>query len=359
MKEVLSGPRLVTALSYVFVALLAWLVFVVFRPFLAPLGWAAVLAVVFYPIHHRLEKRWGKTRAALVSTAGVTLILIVPALVVMVVSVHQGLEALRGLEFAGLAGKLGWLSKIWNWILAHLPGQPTLDPSEMARQEARRLASELAGGIGRVVRNIALFLFDLVVTIFAMFYFFRDAEKILGGIRGVLPLSPPHREQMIAQTQELIFAGVVSSLVAAAAHGLLGGIAFALVGIHAAVFWGVVMAFFALLPIVGAWMVWGPAAGWLIFHGRAGAGFALLVVCGLAVALADNVLRPALISGRARLGGLVVFISVLGGIEVFGLLGVVLGPIVVAAGLGVLEAYGSGQAMDDPTRVNPGTAENS
>jgi predicted PurR-regulated permease PerM len=358
MKETLTSPRLVTALFYAFLALLAWLVFLVFRPFLAPLAWAAVLVVVFYPLHRRLEKRWRKTRAALVSTAGVTLILIVPALVVMAAFVHQGLEALRGMELAGLAGKLGWGNRVWNWILAHVPGQTAVDLPEMARQEARRLASELAAGVGTVVRNVALFLFDLVVTIFALFYFFRDGETIMGGIRGILPLSPPYREQMLRQTKELIFAGVVSSLVGAAAHGLLGGITFALVGIHAAVFWGVVMAFFALLPIVGAWVIWGPAAGWLMFHGRVGAGVVLLIVCGLAVALIDNVLRPLMISGQARLSGLVVFISVLGGIEVFGLLGVVLGPIVVAAGLGVLEAHRKGQAIDQPAGGNSGAAEN-
>ncbi len=359
MKETLSGPQVVTALSYAFLALLAWLIFLVFQPFLVSLGWAAVLAVVFYPIHRRLEKRWGKTRAALASTAGVTLILIVPALVVAAAFVHQGLEALRALESAGLAGKLGWLNRIWSWLLAHFSGLANIDLSGLAREEARRLASEMAGGIGRMVRNIALFLFDLAVTIFAMFYFFRDAEKILGGIRGVLPLSPSHRERMIGQAQELIFAGVVSSLAAAAAHGVLGGVAFALVGIRAAVFWGVVMAFFALLPIVGAWVIWGPAAGWLMFHGRVGAGIALLVVCGLAVAVTDNVLRPLLISGRARLSGLVVFISVLGGIGVFGLLGVVLGPIVVAAGLGVLEAYEKSEAMAQPAGADAGPAENS
>jgi predicted PurR-regulated permease PerM len=357
MKETLASQRLLSVLLYVFLALLVWLVFLVFRPFLAPLGWAVVLGVVFHPIHARLERRWGKTRAALVSTAGVTLVLIVPTLVLMVAFVHQGLEALRGLEFGTVAGQLGWLNRIWSWILAHVPGQASIDLPGLAREEARRLASEMATGVGTVLRNAAVFLFDLVVTIFALFYVFRDAKTIMNTVRGILPFDPPYREHMIGQARELIFAGVVSSLAAAGVHGLLGGIAFALVGIHAAVFWGVVMAFFALLPIVGAWMIWGPAAAWLMFHGRAGQGIALLIVCGLAIALTDNVLRPLMISGRARLSGLVVFISVLGGIQVFGVLGIVLGPIVVAAGFGILEAYARSEPADRPAAVS-GPAEN-
>jgi len=358
MKEMPASNRLVPALFYAFLVLLAWLVFLVLRPFLVPLGWAAVLGVFFHPIYSRLSRRWGATRAALVSTAGVTLVLIAPTLVLMTAFVHQGLEALRGLEFAAVAGKLNWLNGIWSWILAHVPGGATIDLSGLAREEARRLAGEIAAGVGTVLRNIALFLFDLVVTIFALFYVFRDADTIMDGIRGALPLSPSYREEMIGQARGLIFAGVVSSLVAAAAHGLLGGIAFAFVGIHAPVFWGVAIAFFALLPVIGAWLIWAPAAAWLMFHGRVGAGIALLVICGLAVALMDNVLRPLMISGRARLSGLVVFISVLGGIQVFGILGIVLGPIVVAAGLGILEAYERGQAVARPAEAGPGSAEN-
>ena len=144
---------------------------------------------------------------------------------------------------------------------------------------------------------------------------------------------------MMSEAHDLIFASVVSSVVAAAAHGILGGIAFGLTGINAPVFWGVMMGFFSLVPLVGSALIWVPVAISLIVQGHMGAGILLAVFCSVIVGLVDNVIRPWLISGRAEMGGLVVFISVLGGISVFGMLGVVLGPIVVATAASLLDLY--------------------
>lgn len=351
MPEAGASERFGNLLFYGFLALLAYLVLRILWPFLTPLGWAGVLVVVFYPLHERLEGRLGKTRASLASTAAVTLILIVPTLALMAAFVHQGVEAARAFQSAAASGQLGWLNRGWVWAQEHLPGVSPTNLETLARQGAEWVAGELAGKLGAVLRNVAIFLFDLVVTIFALFYLFRDGDSMVAGLRRVLPFDEPYREQMIRQARELIFASVTSSLVVAAVHGILGGIAFALVGIGAAVFWGVVMAFFALLPLVGAWLIWVPAALWLIARGQIGRGVALVVICAVAVAAIDNVLRPMLISGRAQLSGLVVFISVLGGIEVFGMLGVVLGPIVVATAAGILDVYtgrAQGVAVSSP-----------
>jgi len=119
---------------------------------------------------------------------------------------------------------------------------------------------------------------------------------------------------------------------------ICGG-AFALVGLGSAIFWGVVMGFLSLLPVVGAWPVWIPAAIWLFSTGHWGRALVLIGLCGALGAGIDNVLRPVLLGGRASLNGLLVFISVLGGIAVFGVLGVVLGPIVVATAVGILDVY--------------------
>jgi predicted PurR-regulated permease PerM len=124
----------------------------------------------------------------------------------------------------------------------------------------------------------------------------------------------------------------------AAVQGALGGTAFALLGIDAPVFWGVVMAFFCILPL-GAWVIWLPAALWLIATGAMLKGLILVGVGVGIVSLADNFLRPALLSERAQMNGLIIFISLLGGMSVFGLLGVVLGPILVATAAGLVEAY--------------------
>jgi len=324
---------------YAAVVLLAYFVFRVFEPFLVPLGWAAVLVVVFYPAHAQLERRWGAARAAVLSTLAVTLILIVPALLLMAAFVRQGVAAAQNLPQALAPGQIQWIERGWEWIGRHSPAGRPPDLGALARQAAERWGAFLAAKLGSVLRNIALFFFHLFVMIFALFYLFRDAEGILGGVRRVLPFAEPHREKLIGQARELIFASVTSSLIVAAIHGMFGGLAFALVGLGAPIFWGVVMAFFSFLPVVGAWIIWVPAALWLLLNGQTTRGIVLASVCAVVVGGVEHFLRPALISGRARLSGLLVFIGVLGGIGVFGMLGVVLGPIVMATAASVLDAY--------------------
>jgi predicted PurR-regulated permease PerM len=111
------------------------------------------------------------------------------------------------------------------------------------------------------------------------------------------------------------------------------------VGLGSAIFWGVVMGFLSLLPVVGAWPVWVPAAIYLFSTGRPARAIILISICGAVGGTIDSILRPALLGGRASLNGLLVFISVVGGIAVFGVLGVVLGPILVATAIGLLDAY--------------------
>jgi predicted PurR-regulated permease PerM len=339
MTEKTAGERFAAVLFYGVVLLLAYLLYQVFQPFLVPLGWAGVLVVVFYPLHVRLEKRLGRTPAAAASTLGVALILIGPALVLMTLFFREGVEALRNVQQAAAEGRFPWVERTWEWLRQRAPGIGPGDLATLVRQGAEGAAKFLAARLGTVLRNIAVFLFDLFVTLFALFYLFRDAATILAGIRRVLPFTEEHRDQMIVEARELIFATVTAGLLVAGVQGLISGIGFAVVGLGAPVFWGVLMGFFSLLPVIGAWVIWLPASIWLIATGHSLRGMALMAIGLGLVATVDNLLRPILIGGRARLSGLLVFISVLGGVSVFGLLGVVLGPIVVATSASILDVY--------------------
>ncbi len=339
MPEPTPTQRVTIALFYGFLALLAWLTFAVFEPFLTPLIWAAVVVILLLPWHRRLERRAGKRVAASVSTVVATAILVVPTLLVVVSFLQQAVSALNIIELGKFMSQIAWLNHAWEWLAAHLPGQTAADLPDLIREGVRRLTTMLAGELGGVVRHIVIFLFDVVITIIAMFYFFRDADAIMRWVRRSLPLGEEQRESMIAQAHDLVFVTVASTLAGAGVTGLVGGLTFWALGLHSVVFWGVVMAFFALLPVLGAWMVWIPAAGWLVAQGQLGRAIALLAICGLAILLIDNVMRPMMISGRAELNGLLVLVGVLGGITVFGMIGVVLGPVVIAIAAGLLQAY--------------------
>jgi predicted PurR-regulated permease PerM len=161
----------------------------------------------------------------------------------------------------------------------------------------------------------------------------------LGFLKDISPLGGEHQDRMMAEVTELISVTISSGLMVAATQGLLGGLLFWALGIHAPVLWGVTMALLAFLPVIGPWLVWGPAGLGLILSGSTGRGVTLLVLGFVLVSGVDNVLRPILIADRSQLNGLLVFISVLGGISAFGLLGVVLGPLIVATTVGLLRGY--------------------
>jgi predicted PurR-regulated permease PerM len=319
---------------------LAYLVFLVFQPFLAPLGWAAVFGVIFYALQKRFERKWGGTRSAVLITLGVTLILIVPVLLLAAMFVREGIAAARDIQTAMAGGGYGWFNRAWGWLVSSIAAEGmTVDLPGLVRQGASRAGEYMATELGRVIRNIVLFLFELFVMLFALFYFLRDGDSMLERFRHFLPFEETMTERMLAEARELIFASVTTSLVIAAVQGIICGGAFAIVGLSSAIFWGVVMGFLSLLPVVGAWPIWIPAVIWQFSTGHAIRAIMLIAICGALGATIDNVLRPVLLGGRASLNGLLVFISVLGGIAVFGVLGVVLGPIVVATAVGILDVY--------------------
>jgi predicted PurR-regulated permease PerM len=348
--ETTSQKQLGTVVLYGIALLLVYLAYLVFAPFLVPLAWAGVLVVVSYPAYEWLERRWGPRRAAIACTGAVTLILIVPVLLVMLAFVRQGVSAVQEFQFQVAIGHYDKLDALWGELQARFPESNIDDLGGTLRHYGALAAEFVAARLGTIVRNLAVFFFHLGVTILAMFYFYRDGALMVARLRELLPFELSHRDRMISESRSLIFASVTSSLAAALAHGVLGGLAFGLTGIKAPIFWGVMMGFFSFVPLVGSALVWVPVAISLMVGGHLGRGILLVFICAVIVTAVDNVVRPWLFSGRAELGGLMVFIGVLGGIAAFGLLGVVLGPIVVAMVASLLEVYA-------PTRARAGNRE--
>jgi predicted PurR-regulated permease PerM len=345
MKPTISSPkttsdRLTTVLSYGTLLLLIYLVYRITEPFLVPLAWSAVLAIFFYPLHERIEKRMKPTQAALLSTVGVTVVLIVPAIVVLILATRQAIEASTGIQNALMNPDRALPMHAVDWVRSQLPSEwQSADFSQPIRQGAEKVAAFLAGNIAALVKNLAAFFVDLFIVIFALFFMFRDGDSIVRGVRHLLPLDESIQRDMLSESKDLIFASVAVGLIIAGLQGLLGGIAFTIAGIPSAVFWGVLMAFFSLVPVVGSALIWVPAALWLGFTGHWGKGAVILVVCGGVAAVADNIIRPLLLRNRTRLNELLLFIGVLGGLEVFGLLGLVAGPTIVAAAMGIFRVY--------------------
>ena len=344
--------RVATVFFYGIVLVLGYLLLRIFAPFVGPLGWAAVLAIFVYPWHAQVVARFGKPRAAAVSTLIVTVLIVGPGLVLLTAFVRESRAALTGLDREAVAGQLAVAEYAWERVRALIPGAASTDLGTLVHETITRAGGFLAARIGGLLADLVVLLFQLFVTLFALFFFLRDADTIMREMRRVLPFEELRRERMIRQTHELVYASIAAGLMIAFLQGFTGGIVFALLGLAAPVFWGVIMGFLSLLPFVGTWVVWLPAALWLMATGHVAKGLILAAAGGLVVASIDNVLRPAILSGRTQMNGLLMFISLLGGVSVFGLLGLVLGPLVTAIVAGLFEAYvGSGDIVAGATAV--------
>ncbi len=335
-----TSDRLTTVLSYGALLLLGYLVYRIVEPFLVPLVWSAVLAIFFYPLHERIGRRLRPTPAAAVSTLGVTLLLIVPAIVLLVFATRQAIVATARIQSALLDPDKALPMHALDWIRGRLPEEwQSADFSQPLRQAAEKVAAFMAGNFASLVKNLATFFVDLFILIFSLFFMFRDGESVVRGVRHLMPFDESIQTDMLNESRDLIFASVAVALVIAGMQGLLGGLAFTVGGIPTPIFWGLLIAFFSLVPVVGSALIWVPAALWLTFSGHWGRGLAVVVICGGVAGVADNIVRPLLLRNRTHLNELLLFISVLGGLGVFGLLGLVIGPTIVAAAMGVFRVY--------------------
>jgi len=339
-----TSSQLTTVLSYGAILLLGYFVFLIVEPFLVPLAWSAVLAIFFYPLHEKVLRKMKPSAAAAMSTLAVTLLLIVPALVVLVYTAREALDATARLQSElmvhGQGPNEGLVMHVEEWVQSRLPQSwQGIDMSDPVQQAAEKIASFLGARFTGLLKNLVSFFVDLFIMIFALFFMFRDGEDIVHGAKHLLPFDEDIQTDMLEESKELIFASVAVGLLVAAIQGVLGGMSFAITGISSPIFWGALIAFFSLVPVVGSALIWGPAALWLGFTGHWGRALLVVVICGGVWTVADNIVRPMLLRNRTRLNELLLFIGVLGGLEAFGLLGLVAGPTIVAAAMGVFRVY--------------------
>ena len=318
--------RRVPFYALVFIAL--YVAYLVLEPFLEPLTWAVVLALVFHRQHARLTRRIGSGPAALVATLLAGLLIAAPAFLI-VSALAQEVSQVTGYAQQISLPTPDRIAQLWNDVRARVPVSLPEDPADLVREGVRRLLTFLAPRAGAVVANFFATIRNLFAMLFALFIMLRDSDVFAAEVREILPLPRDERERLLHDIYDLVIASVGAGIAVATAQGGIGGVAFYLLGLGAPVVWGVVMGFVSLIPVVGAALVWVPAAIWLMLSGEVGRGVILVLVGALGISMVDNILRPLLLAGRTSVSGLVVFFGLLGGVALFGFVGLVLGPIIL------------------------------
>jgi predicted PurR-regulated permease PerM len=342
---------LVTAFFFALLLVLLYGAFLILSPFLKALTWAAILAVLFYPVYAWLFRLFkGKaTLAALTIIVLITLVVVLPGIQIVgflseeVVELVKSLAALVDGEGVETWKQNPWIQQLLRWWgvlgmgLAELKLE--IDWKKVVIEGAQVSSGVVVSQVKGAAQNLFLFVANVLLVLFTLFFFLRDGANFCYRLRRLLPMDPEHQERLFTNIVNAVTAVVHGCLVVAMIQGFLAGLAYWVLGVPYAIVWAVATAFFALLPVGGSTLVTMPAAIYLFLQGDIVRGVLMVIWALGVVGAVDNVLKPMFIGTRLKVPMLFLFFGILGGLAVFGALGLILGPVLFALLAALLDLY--------------------
>jgi predicted PurR-regulated permease PerM len=341
--------------AFLFFVILTTLVFLwMIRAFLMPVFWAAVLAILMRPVYVRskIAFRGNEPLAAAFTTLMATLLIAIPISLLVTAIVRQALAIYQAI----IDGRIDLQAPI-DFAERNLPrvtdylGRFGVDIDGLRTSiEATviTVSSFIAAqalSVGQATLTITIL---FILTLYFFFFFVRDGDRIVEGAIRALPLGDARERLLFKRFADVSRAALRGTLVIAAIQGAIGGVMFWIVGIEGAVFWGSVMGILSLLPVVGAFLVWAPAAIYFIVTGTIWKAVFLIVGGSIAIGLMDNILRPILVGRETRMPDYFVLLATLGGLTVFGISGLVIGPIIASLFLVLWQMFADEYAQKSP-----------
>jgi len=334
-------------LSILLSALVGYLIYLIMMPFFIPIFWAVVFVILFYPYYKWLLRRVtaNKTTSSLLACLTIALFLMIPLsfmgtlLANELLGVYQWAEDyIRELSLKGSNSTALVIPYIQEFLGKYFDIS-TSDIQKMVADAIKESSSFVAEGLKGFIKNFATFVLNMVLAFFTMFFLFRDGDRLLEVVKDIIPLSDAYKKRVIKKNRLVISATMTGGLMVGAVQGFLGGVAFWFLGLPAPLLWGFIMLLMSFIPSIGTALVWGPAVIYLLIKGTYIKALILFLWGTFIVGLADNLLRPVIVSGRTNLHPLLLFFSILGAVNVFGLIGIIAGPIVLSIAISVVEIY--------------------
>lgn len=312
-------------------------------PFLAVVAWALTLAVLFMPLQNWLEAKLKRTGlAAFISIFLIGLIVVIPAIFVGQQMVVQAVKGSQIIEQKINSGE-------WR---RSLEAQPRLAPIVDKVEKyvdlpgtLKTFTSWLGGVAGAIVKGSVYQVLGICLIFYMLFFFIRDRQLAIRAIKALSPLSNNEMDYMIQRVGDTIHATVYGTFAIAAVQGSLGGLMFWWLDLPAPFLWGLVMSLLAIVPMLGASIVWAPAAVFLAIDGNTGGALMLTIWGLLVVSTIDNILRPIFVGNRLKLHTVLAFMSVVGGLLVFGAAGLILGPVTLTITVALLNIWAKRMAV--------------
>ena len=334
----------------VMVIAISALFFSLIHQFIMAIFLAGLFSAMARPVYRHLKFRFkGRRHLASVTTMLLMIVVVlIPLMFLVAIVVGQAIDV--GQSVTPLVKQLIDQPDRFSAFLQNLPFYEQLLPyREILLQKTGHLVGSISNlivnGLSSATLGTANFLFMAFVFLYTMYFFQMDGVKLIRKILYYLPLGSEDENRMLEKFTSVTRATLKGSLLIGVLQGGLAGVAFAVAGIDNAVFWATVMAVMSIIPSIGSALVWGPACAILMLQGNIGAGVGLLAFCAIVVGSLDNLLRPILVGKDTKMHELMIFFGTLGGIMMFGITGIFIGPLIASLFVTIWELYGV--AFDD------------
>ncbi|AQP36830.1 AI-2E family transporter [Vibrio anguillarum] len=322
--------------------------YLLIAPYINSIVMAFIISLLMFPIHEWLERKIPKYKntASFLSCIILTFIIVIPLLFVFAAIVQQGSvfsqNMYQWVTHGGIQTAFAhpWIVKGLAIANQYLPFDE-IQPQQIAQkvgQFASSFGTNLVSISAKVLGDATSFLMDFFLMLFVLFFLLRDHDKLISALRHILPLSRSQEDRLLCEIEQVSKSAVMGSFLTAIAQGFAGGFGMWLAGFPG-LFWGTMMGFASFIPVVGTALIWIPATVYLFLTGDSTWGIFLVLWSVIVVGSIDNLLRPFLMQGSAGMNTLMIFFSLLGGIQLFGLIGLIYGPLIFAITMVLFNIY--------------------
>ena len=324
-----------------------YLLYQILSPFLSSIVWAILLAMVLYPVYKKLRNLLRKREilSALIMTLLVLVVIVLPFTLLMVSLASDVVNFYHQVEEMIKTGQLqAYFERvkevpILRSILARLGQRIDLDPLPLLLKNLNQISTFIFNQTTILIKGLSTFVAGFFFTLLSLYYLFKDGSTLFEGLKETAPLPSQEKELLIQRFRDMIYATIYGGILIAVIQGTLGGLSFWILGLPSPIFWGTAMALLSFIPIGGTALIWAPAAILLLIGGAVLKGILLLGIGVFVISMVDNLLKPFFISTRTNIHPLLLFFAVLGGIQAFGLIGVIAGPLIATFFLTLVEIY--------------------
>ncbi|MCF6277044.1 MAG: AI-2E family transporter [Candidatus Magasanikbacteria bacterium] len=340
-KTKVNFDKMRSAFFFALIILLSIGMVYLLRPFFYPIFWAAIVAVIFYPIYRFTNKYLNSPgTSSIITIILFTVFLLLPLTLFSVLFINESVNLFDKISQRDVLGDVKIAA---DWI-----NKTSLAPYVEIAQEkwtgyalnaSETVVVFLFTNIKNITQNSMRFIVMFFLMLYTLYYFFKDGEKMLKRIVEISPLGNKYEKLLYKKFTSTTKATLKGTLIIGGIQGLIGGLTFWVVGIEGAFIWGVIMLVMSLIPAIGPFLIWFPAVIILLLTGNIWQGVVLLLVGSLFISSIDNLLRPIIVGKDTGLHPLIVLLSTLGGLLIFGISGFIIGPVIAALFLSIITIY--------------------